>query len=154
MTSSPPLVVRNPARVCVPAAIGALVLLMFLPPLVLLAVSTPDSLKASLGAAAVLMVGLYFGYSAVSSPFEARLDSEIEIRSLYRRWRYQMSQVRQWHFAIPNGAPTTQSPNTNALLQLWMRDGRHFRGEVTAEEAAWVTACLPHVAITNANGLA
>lgn len=149
--SQEPVILRNTSRVIIPASIGVLVLVMFVPPLVLHALESSAPAKSIMGAVAVLLVAIYYGYSAVRAPMEARFDDGIRIRRLVKESHYELSQVRKWFFAVPSGSPTQSSPRSNALLQLWMQDGTHFRAEVTAEEAACLAATLPHVAITNTN---
>lgn len=151
ISASGEIVLRNPARAIVPAATGALTLVMFLPPLLLNALHSSAPLKAVLGAVAVLVTGVYFLHAAWKVPIEARIVNGITIRRRSGVSHHEIRAVRKWFFAVPDGLPTQSSPQTNALLQLWMEDGTHFRGEVTAEEAAILAALLPHVALTNAN---
>jgi hypothetical protein len=150
MGSESIIVIRNPSRRLVPAGIAASVFVMFVPPLALSAVYSTETAKAVLGAVSVALVACYFAFSAWKAPVEGRFAKDgITLRS-GKESHYELSQIRRWFFAVPNGLPTQSAPGTNAVLHLQMSNGVRFRGEVTSEEAAMLSDRLPNVAIANA----
>ncbi len=151
ITGDKTVVIRNSSRWLVPTGIAASVLVMFVPPLALSAVHSTEPAKAIAGAVAVTLTGLYFIYSALFAPVEARIGERITVHRPAKESHYELSQIRRWFFAIPNGLPTQSAPGTNAMLHIMLQDRTHFRGEVTADEAAQLAERLPHVANTNAN---
>lgn len=142
------IIVSNPSRRVVPAAIAASLVVMFLPPLLFAFFESGEPGKAAAGAAGVMILACWFAYRAFRAPIEARFGpSGLALRGS-RTLHYEMSQLRDWFFAVRVGPPTRAAPGTNALINLTMRDGTRFRGEVTSDEATRLADWLPRAANT------
>lgn len=141
-TAPPPIVLRNPGRLVVPLVTAALVVLMFVPPLLLVDLRRGHPIKLGIGISLLLLCALWLARSAWRAPFELAVGDGLTIRRLMRQQRYDVGDVRRWFFSVPDGPPTADAPGTNALLTIVFADRTRFRGEVTAAEAARIAAML------------
>ena len=148
-TDDAPIVIRNPMRFWVPLITAALMVVMFAPPFALGWRDRGATWPAIAGVAFFAICAAWFARSAWRAPIELTFADGLTIRRPRRSDRHAGDDVKRWTFALPEGPPTQGAPGTNALLILSLRDGTHFRGEVTSDEgraiAAWFRRHAPRV---------
>ncbi len=134
-SSDSPLVLTNRQRMLAPLVSLGICVLIFGPVLFLAPIDLEKPGGYALGFTAFLLVFGWLGLAGIRAPFEMRLDDDLTIRSLSRRWVMGAADVRRWHFVHPDGRIDQSMPTDNALLMIRTREGVRFRSEVTREEA-------------------